>query len=99
MRPADGRTSPETALISVLLPAPLGPSKQTTSPSRTSSETPQSAWKSPYFTSRSWTRSTLPPGFEVRGSKFEVFGSTFEVRGSDGHLAKRSQRRTLNLEP
>ena len=40
-------TSPEMALISVDLPAPLGPTTATSSPGRTSSDTSQSATTSP----------------------------------------------------
>ena len=42
-----GRISPEITRISVVLPAPFGPITPTASPSRTSSEAPNSAWKVP----------------------------------------------------
>ena len=50
MRPSAAVTVPETALSSVVLPAPLGPTSVTNSPSRTSSETPVSARSPPYVT-------------------------------------------------
>src|SRR5687768_10968415 len=46
--PAVGRTSPQAILTSVLLPAPLGPSRPTSSPSPTVRLTPLSAWIDPY---------------------------------------------------
>src|SRR2546422_81102 len=42
-RPASGRWTPARTLISVDLPAPFWPSRQCTSPARTSSATPSSA--------------------------------------------------------
>jgi len=41
------RKSPAIDLSSVLLPAPLAPITATASPRATSTETPNSAWKSP----------------------------------------------------
>jgi hypothetical protein len=47
MDPLRTNDNPKTDLSVVVLPAPFGPSKATTSPARTSSETPNSAWVSP----------------------------------------------------
>src|SRR6187399_1585248 len=44
-RPAVGLTIPQTMLISVVLPAPLGPSKAKISPRRMSRLMPFSAWR------------------------------------------------------
>src|SRR6267378_1127742 len=49
-RPSAAVTVPEMALSSVVLPAPLGPTSVTNSPSRTSSDTPVSARSPPYVT-------------------------------------------------
>src|SRR5256712_3409200 len=46
--PEVGRMRPDTTRISVVFPAPLGPMTPTASPSRTSSDTSNSAWKLPY---------------------------------------------------
>ena len=43
MLPADGRTTPVTALISEVLPAPLGPINPTTVPAGTRNETSSNA--------------------------------------------------------
>ena len=45
--PSDGRTSPITVLSVVLLPTPLRPSSPTTSPARTSIDTPWRMWDLP----------------------------------------------------
>ena len=45
--PADGASSPATSRISVDLPAPLGPSSPTNSPSRAEKETPSTATREP----------------------------------------------------
>src|SRR5215470_20404238 len=50
MRPAVGRSSPEIARTVVLLPAPLAPKRQTSSPWSTRSETPWSTSTAPYAT-------------------------------------------------
>src|SRR5688500_3574514 len=54
--PPDGRM-PASALIRVVLPAPLGPTTHSSSPGRTSSDTPHSARALPYATCRSRTSS------------------------------------------
>src|SRR6266851_7073839 len=56
--PPLGRTVPEMALNSVVLPAPLGPTIDTNWPARTASEISQSAVKPPYATERDSTAST-----------------------------------------
>ncbi|OPZ63219.1 MAG: hypothetical protein BWY85_01823 [Firmicutes bacterium ADurb.Bin506] len=61
MLPAEGRTTPDIALRVVVLPAPLEPRSATTSPSRTSSDTPVSALIRPYDTSMLRTLSTASP--------------------------------------
>ena len=48
IEPAVGRIRPEMTRISVVLPAPFGPMTPTASPSRTSIDTSNSAWKVPY---------------------------------------------------
>src|SRR5687767_15712165 len=53
--PAVGSTAPETHLISVDLPAPLGPRRQWTSPSSTSRSTPCSALTPGYSLTRPLT--------------------------------------------
>src|ERR1700730_13260034 len=58
MRPPFGRTVPEIALNSVVLPAPLGPTMDTNWPPRTLSEISQSAVRPPYATVRDSTVST-----------------------------------------
>src|SRR4029453_13778654 len=50
--------SPATALMSVDLPAPLGPTTHTSSPDATSMETPRSAVAAPYLTSM-WRTSSM----------------------------------------
>ena len=45
--PPDGRTNPQALLTSVDLPAPLGPSSPTSSPSATTRSTPRSAVVAP----------------------------------------------------
>jgi hypothetical protein len=45
--PASARASPAMTLISVVLPAPLGPSRPKNSPSSTQSVTPSSARSAP----------------------------------------------------
>src|SRR2546422_11565534 len=47
--PAAMRFSPAMTLISVVLPAPFGPTTQTSSPAATSSDTSHSAVAAPYF--------------------------------------------------
>src|SRR5689334_16072548 len=44
--------NPDTALRTVLLPAPFGPRSATMRPARTVTLTPQSTWKPPYPASR-----------------------------------------------
>src|SRR5689334_15230001 len=46
--PAVGRTRPQAIFTNVDLPAPLGPSRPTSSPSRTSRSTPSRAGVPPY---------------------------------------------------
>src|SRR3954469_6853653 len=46
--PSVGATTPDTHLINVDLPAPLGPSRQCTSPARTSKSTPLRAFTPGY---------------------------------------------------
>src|SRR3984893_15278442 len=58
MRPPLGRTVPEIALHSVVLPAPLGPTMDPNWPAGTAAEIPQSAVKPPYVTERDSTAST-----------------------------------------
>src|SRR5215216_4443016 len=59
--PLRGRSRPKIVLISVDLPAPLGPITVTTSPSRTSSETPlRMSTSGTYPATRSSARSTTP---------------------------------------
>src|SRR3712207_4962384 len=43
MRPLSGRTTPPSTFMSVLLPAPFSPTKPSTSPARSRSDTPSSA--------------------------------------------------------
>src|SRR5437870_1825113 len=57
--PATMRLSPATTLISVVLPAPLGPTTQTSSPARIVNDTSHSAVAAPYFASIASIRSML----------------------------------------
>ncbi len=54
-------TRPMMDFMVVVLPAPLRPSRVTTSPSRTSKRTPCSTWLSPYQACRSDTDSMASP--------------------------------------
>src|SRR2546425_86640 len=65
MHPAAGRSNPITDESVVVLPAPLGPSTPTISPSRTSSETPLTAATPPYRVSSPSTLSTTGLPSEV----------------------------------
>ena len=56
--PAVGRQRPVTALKMVVLPAPFGPMIERISPSRTASETPETARMPPNRTERSRTSRT-----------------------------------------
>src|SRR6516162_807521 len=64
--PSRGRTSPATVFMSVVLPAPLGPTMHAMSPAATESETPHSACAAPYATSR-WATSSIGTGSEISG--------------------------------
>src|SRR6476646_5181607 len=55
MLPAVGRSRPETRLNSVVLPAPFGPITARSSPSRTSSPTPETIVAPPMSSPRSCT--------------------------------------------
>src|SRR4029453_3732562 len=78
-RPAAARTDPEMALSRVVLPAPLGPTMVTNSPSLTSSETSSRAWRPAY--------ATLRP--EIRRMSVRVPGepTLAQVRLDDGGVA------------
>src|SRR3954452_4767514 len=73
--PSVGATTPDTHLMSVDFPAPLGPSRQCTSPARTSKSTPLRASTPGYC--------FLIPGprAAVRRSR-----SSPDLRGLDGHV-------------
>src|SRR5438309_6056892 len=59
--PARGRSRPMTLLSSVVLPTPLRPIRQTSSPGPTSRLTPRRTCVSPYPTDRLFTWSMLAP--------------------------------------
>src|SRR5690606_32209811 len=59
--PAEGRTRPDTALNSVVLPAPLGPTRPSTSSRLAVSVTPSTAVRPPNRTVRASSCSMFPP--------------------------------------
>src|SRR5438876_9288909 len=61
MRPPEGLTRPDTALNSVVLPAPLGPTSPTTSCVPTESWTDLTAVSPPNLTDRPSSWSMFPP--------------------------------------
>ncbi len=57
--PAEGRCAPAITRSSVVLPAPLAPTRARVSPSSTLSDTPRTAFNSPYCASTARTSSRL----------------------------------------
>src|SRR5438128_2010274 len=85
MIPARGRTSPAMVLKSVLLPAPLPPTRATSSPGSTLSVTPESAGRPPSATSRSRPSSRLGEG---RDGRCHLYRGVASARiGLAGHEA------------
>src|SRR5262245_5308083 len=82
MRPRAGQCIPAMVRMSEVLPAPLPPTMATMSPSSMASETPASAWASPWNTSMSSTRSI--------SVDLSHAGSTISVRA-------RSRGRTVSV--
>src|SRR5699024_5760347 len=66
-RPEVGRSTPDKVSTRVDFPAPLGPTRATSSPWRTVSDTPFRAVAEPSWTTRSSTVITRPPPFRGRG--------------------------------
>src|SRR3546814_1270525 len=62
MRPPDGRTRPDTALNRVVLPAPLGPTRPTTSCRLAANVTASTAVKPPKRTVSASSSSMFSPG-------------------------------------
>ena len=58
-RPLTGRTNPATVFSNVVLPAPFGPTRATSSPSSTCNDTPCRATTAPYRAVTRSTRSTV----------------------------------------
>jgi hypothetical protein len=78
MLPDVGRSRPPMIFSSVLLPAPLGPTTATISPSSIPNVTPATAGRPPKrFVTASTSRSRWPPGYDgrygVRGLLFDRF--------------------------
>src|ERR1044071_8105411 len=92
MRPDVGLCSPMRQRRSVVLPAPLRPTRVTTSPSSTSRETPCSTWASPYPAVSSWILSNVLP--QVGGDHARVVADLL-VRALGQRLPKLQHRYPL----
>src|SRR5271156_6976229 len=86
--PSSSWKTPETALISVDLPAPLSPAKATTSPGWTSSETPASACTPPKCLVASRTVRIGAGSFNLPSSEISPL-RLVDQHGNDDHRAHR----------
>src|SRR3954465_672475 len=87
--------SPAPTLRSVVLPAPFGPMRPCTSPSRTAKLTPSSAWTPPKERSTFSTESNIPAGAEVAnpgGERREPVRDEEDHREEDGAVQEEAQR-------
>ena len=89
-RPAVGRSRVARTRTSVVLPAPLGPSRPKTVPGSTSRSSPSGATTSPQLRRRSWGGSRECSSRLVAGSRLGHSGGA----GIVGQLAGRAQRVT-----
>ena len=85
IRPADGSSEPETILIRVDLPAPLSPSRPTTSPARTSRLTPSSATTGP--------KCLVMPSIRNSGAAASAWSMSSPMRLYEPRRRSRSPRR------
>src|SRR5262245_58473649 len=91
--PAAGCSSPSSVLISVLLPAPLGPSSPTAPPS-TATDTLSSAVRAPYFTVSPLSSMMGPPAAGVMAALFRSGPRSFhDSRAAAAPAAQRPQAR------
>src|SRR5258708_2740555 len=111
MRPADGRTNPQTALKRVVFPAPLGPMIPTTSRGRMSRDTESSATRPPKRTVTSstsrpdrsvtaaFTRAPPSPAVEIPTARPERFyGGDLRNPGTVVNEQERGRGRPLRQE-
>src|SRR5438309_782003 len=111
--PARGRSRPAMQRISVVLPAPLGPSSATISPTRTSSVAPESARNGPYEASTLSTCSMAEVHLDDGGVGGDGVGPAFgdllagaqhddalrESHQRPDDVLDHQQRHALGLEP
>src|ERR1700730_16228725 len=83
MRPADGRSTPVSRLITVVLPAPLGPIKAWRAPFSIRSETPLTAAMPPKCFSRPMVSSTTGMGLASFARRPGWSGGTWNELADD----------------